>query len=112
VLVAGNTIDGVIAYHAVLRTGATMAVLDRRCGTADLRAALDIFDARVTLIVPGAEHERLIEGRTDVSVIMLEAFADSALPVSADRWTEPDRDAPAVVLFTSGTTGRPGWCIR
>ena len=107
VLVAGNTVHGVVAYHAALRAGATTAVLDRRCGTADLRVALDILDAPVTVIVPTAEQSRLIEGRTDVAVIALEAFADSASPVTADRWVEPDRDAPAVVLFTSGTTGRP-----
>ena len=118
VLVAGNTVHGVVAYHAALRAGATTAALDRRCGTADLRAALDILDAPVTVIVPTAERDRLIEGRVDVAVIALEAFADqparAALPsgklasrAAADRWIEPDRDAPAVVLFTSGTTGRP-----
>ena len=104
VLVAGNTVDGVVAYHAALRAGATTAVLDRRCGTADLRVALDIFDAPVTVIVPTAEQGRLVEGRTDIAIITLEAFGDHA---ASDRWTEPDRDAPAVVLFTSGTTGRP-----
>ena len=107
VLVAGNTVHGVVAYHAALRTGATTAVLDRRCGTADLRVALAILDAPVTVIAPTTEQERLIKGRTDVAVIPLEAFAGSAPPVAADRWAEPDRDAPAVVLFTSGTTGRP-----
>lgn len=107
VLVAGNTVHGVVAYHAALRAGATTAVLDRRCGTADLRVALDVFDAPVTVILPAAEQSRLLDGRTDVTVIALEAFADLASPVAPDRWVEPDRDAPAVVLFTSGTTGRP-----
>jgi acyl-CoA synthetase (AMP-forming)/AMP-acid ligase II len=106
VLVAGNTVDGVVAYHAALRAGATTALLDRRCGSADLLVALEILDAPVTVIVPSSEEERLIEGRTDVRVISLESFADST-SVAADRWAEPDRDAPAVVLFTSGTTGRP-----
>ena len=107
VLVAGNTIPGVVAYHAALRVGVTTALLDRRCGPSDLRVALDILAAPVTVIVPAAEHERLIDGRTDVAVIALETFADAASPVAADRWAEPDRDAPAVMLFTSGTTGRP-----
>src|SRR5688500_9417692 len=78
VLVAGNTVHGVVAYHAALRVGATTAVLDRRCGTADLRAALDILDAPVTVIVPAAARERLIEDRTVVAVIELETLADQA----------------------------------
>jgi non-ribosomal peptide synthetase component E (peptide arylation enzyme) len=57
VLVSGNTIEGVIAYHAALRAGATTALLDRRCGTADPRAAIEIFDSPVTLIVPRAVME-------------------------------------------------------
>ncbi|MEO5841026.1 MAG: AMP-binding protein [Acidimicrobiales bacterium] len=107
VLVTGNTICGVVAYHSLLRAGATMAVLDRRCGTADLRTALAVFDAPVTVIVPAAERDRLVEGRTDIGVVMLETFGVSVPPVAVDRWSEPDRDAPTVVLFTSGTTGRP-----
>ena len=90
-----------------LRAGATTAVLDRRCGPADLRAALDALPSPVTVIVPRAEQERLLDECADVAVIGLEELADWASPVTGDRWAEPDRDAPSVVLFTSGTTGRP-----
>ena len=107
VLVAGNTVHGVVAYHAALRSGATTAVLDRRCGAADLQVALDVLDAPVTVIVPIEEQARIIEGRSDIAVIALEAFADATALNALDPWPEPDRDAPAVVLFTSGTTGRP-----
>ena len=58
VLVAGNTVEGVAVYHAALRVGATTAVLDRRCGPADLRAARDALPVPVTMIVPRAERRR------------------------------------------------------
>ncbi|UGQ11925.1 AMP-binding protein [Yinghuangia sp. ASG 101] len=46
VLVSGNTRHGVIAYHGLLRLGALITALDRRCGPADLRAALDTLPGR------------------------------------------------------------------
>jgi acyl-CoA synthetase (AMP-forming)/AMP-acid ligase II len=110
VLVTGNTIDGVVAYHSLLRLGATAALLDRRCGPLDVRGALDGIETASTVIVPAAERERLVDGVTNAEVLSLETIAAGA---SIDPSTaigspaEPDRDAPAVVLFTSGTTSRP-----
>jgi acyl-CoA synthetase (AMP-forming)/AMP-acid ligase II len=109
VLVTGNTIDGVVAYHSLLRLGATAALLDPRCGPSDLRNALDSVKAASTVIVPAAERQRLLDGVTNVEVLSLETTAAdaSADPSMAIGTTEPDRDAPAIVLFTSGTTSRP-----
>jgi len=106
VLIAGNTVDGVIAYHAVLRSGAPVIVLDRRCGPAEVRTALGLLDAPARVIVPHAERQRLLGG-VDVDVLDLEGFGDvpPAERVLAAR--QPDRDVAALVLFTSGTTGRP-----
>src|SRR5262245_2710628 len=42
VLISGNTVASVIAYHSILRSGATGILLDRRCGPADLRHALEL----------------------------------------------------------------------
>ena len=46
ILVVGNTVAAVVAYHALLRTRATTLLLDRRCGAADLRFALDVLPDR------------------------------------------------------------------
>jgi acyl-CoA synthetase (AMP-forming)/AMP-acid ligase II len=105
VLVSGNTVAGVVAYHAILRAGACCIALDRRCGAADLRHAREVAGADAAVIVPGSEHDRLRESRVGAPMIPLEDFAGlekGSVPIS-----EPDRDAPAVVLFTSGTTSRP-----
>ena len=103
VLISGNTVEGVVAYHAILRAGATCIALDRRCGAADLRHALEVAGPDAVVVLPGREYERLIGELTGIRSIALESLAEAA-PAA---WSEPDRDAPAVVLFTSGTTSRP-----
>jgi acyl-CoA synthetase (AMP-forming)/AMP-acid ligase II len=106
VLVAGNTADAVVAYHALLRIGATVVLLDRRCGAADVCRAREILQGDPRILVPDAERERLLGDAGPV--VPLELFASRCASREASAtWCEPDRDAPAVVLFTSGTTSRP-----
>jgi acyl-CoA synthetase (AMP-forming)/AMP-acid ligase II len=107
VLVAGNTVSGVVAYHAALRSGATTAVLDRRCGTSDVAAAFDALIMPKAVILPRAEQARLFGDHPDLAVCDLEGFAEPIVSREQASWIEPDRDTPTVVLFTSGTTGRP-----
>ena len=108
VLVSGNSVEGVIAYHAILRCGATAIVLDRRCGLSDVQHASRIAGESPVLILPETERERLHDGINPVDELALESFGPiEATPATTASWTEPDRDAPAVILFTSGTTSRP-----
>jgi acyl-CoA synthetase (AMP-forming)/AMP-acid ligase II len=107
VLVAGNTRHGVVAYHALLRAGATALVLDRRCGVADLCSALDSLPAGAPVILPSSETDRLAEALAGTTVVPLEQFGADGAPGEPAPFTEPDRDRPAVVLFSSGTTSRP-----
>jgi acyl-CoA synthetase (AMP-forming)/AMP-acid ligase II len=106
VLVAGNTISGVVAYHALLRAGATVALLDRRCGPADLQHAVGALSGRLRVIVPAGERGRLLAGLAP-EVVPLERFGEVHEAYVPRQWPEPDRDRPAVVLFTSGTTSKP-----
>ncbi|ABW12130.1 AMP-dependent synthetase and ligase [Parafrankia sp. EAN1pec] len=112
VLISGNTRHGVIAYHALLRTGVTVLVLDRRCGVADILFALDALPGRARVIVPAGEKNRLDEALTAAEVLPLELFDVQPAPLAPPTrtpaaWAEPDRDRAAVILFSSGTTGRP-----
>ncbi|MCL9794577.1 class I adenylate-forming enzyme family protein, partial [Frankia sp. AgKG'84/4] len=91
----------------------TTIVLDRRCGAADLRVALDAGAPHPRVIMPAGETRRLAEALADAGeVVPLDLFDEVAVPPGADPagsppWREPDRDRAAVVLFTSGTTSRP-----
>jgi acyl-CoA synthetase (AMP-forming)/AMP-acid ligase II len=106
VLVAGNTVPAVIAYHSLLRLGATAVLLDRRCGAADVRHALEALPSVARVLVPTGDRDRLLEGHS-VEPILLDAFGIDGPAAPPADWVEPDRDAAAVVLFTSGTTSRP-----
>ncbi len=113
VLVTGNTVDGVVAYHALLRTGATTIVLDRRVGTADVALAVETIGGAPVVVAPASDIGRLLAG-LEVDPWPLERLGDlsgaadgAVLDGSRDTAGEPERDGPAVVLFTSGTTSRP-----
>jgi len=105
-LVSGNEVAGVVAYLAILRAGAVAVVLDRRCGPADVTHALGALPVRLA-VVPADERSRLVADH-GLAVLDLEdlvaAADDGAPPASAVLVHD---DAPATVLFTSGTTSRP-----
>lgn len=119
VLISGNTVDGVIAFQAALRAGVCVLVLDRRCGGADVEFARSLVSGRVRTLVPAAERERL--ALADDDTLPLEHLTSPAesptnspnnspaepLGVLVARFPEPDRDVAAVIMLTSGTTGRP-----
>lgn len=107
VLVAGNRVEAVVGYHALLRAGAVVAVLDRRAGGADLRLAVDGLGPDARVVVTASEVDRLAPDAGAHPVLELEAIADAAHRAADARWQEPDRDAPRIVLYTSGTTSRP-----
>jgi acyl-CoA synthetase (AMP-forming)/AMP-acid ligase II len=109
ILMAGNTVEGVVAYHSLLRVGATAVLLDRRCGRRDLRIALDSLPVPVSaVLLPASEAPRLDGELGGVATIRLGELTGASRPTEAvPEWSEPDRNAVAVVLFTSGTTSRP-----
>lgn len=89
-LVAGNEVAGVVAYRAILHVGAVAVVLDRKAGSADVEHARRAIEVR--LVVAGGDLDALV--------------APPWEGPASDPVAVPD-DAPATVLFTSGTTSRP-----
>ncbi len=110
-VICGNTAGAAVAVHAALRRGATTALLDRRAGNADVEAALRVLGGATRVVAAAPERTRL--GLDPAVIVESESFVPDGPVASSPHdahhtsWAEPDRDAPAVVLFTSGTTGTP-----
>lgn len=102
VVVAPLSAPAAATYAAVLRTGATAVMIDRRCGRADLLHACSL--PGVALVV--VEDE--LGAALDVRALGLPvcSFGD-LLRAEPAGWSEPDPRAVAAVVFTSGTTSRP-----
>ncbi|WP_370615297.1 CoA transferase [Mumia qirimensis] len=103
-IVAPVSAAAVTAYLAVLRTGATAVLLDRRCGIADVRHALEALGADLVVstrdLVTSLDLDQL--GAAVLDLDHLGAVGDPDR-----RWVEPDPSMRASVFFTSGTTSRP-----
>jgi carnitine-CoA ligase len=84
--------------HMITTTAARHVITEARF--ADLFAGSDDSDAAPTIVIAGAKDDA--NGRPTLPDL-LQAATTSERPVLA----EPDSDAPAEVLFTSGTTSAP-----
>jgi acyl-CoA synthetase (AMP-forming)/AMP-acid ligase II len=94
----------VIAYHAVLRSGGVVIMLDRRSGRADAVNAVQA--AGVTAVVSSPE---LLSG-LDIEALGVPTITFDDLlawPTPVLDWAEPDPTRPIAAVFTSGTTSRP-----
>jgi acyl-CoA synthetase (AMP-forming)/AMP-acid ligase II len=92
----------VAGYLATVQLGAVAVLLDRRSGTAEARHACDAAHPLVSLAFR-ADADRLGVNIPVVDLDLVNCTADAAPPDA--RLLNPD--LPAVVVFTSGTTGRP-----
>jgi acetyl-CoA synthetase len=135
-----NVPETFIAFFAVLKIGAVVMPLFSGFGPQPLVARLNDGEAKVVLTVdgtwrrgtPGAMKTVLDEALLSVAsvkqVLVLRHVGDALpCPMTADRdfdWTaaiskqptelptaEMDAEAPAVLLYTSGTTGKPKGCV-
>jgi len=114
-LLVKSGVDAVAAVHATMRVGACLVPFSTRLTTAELRPRIDRADLDLVLC-DATTAERTLDAADDVPVRSLDGGGGggdaSAEPLAT---TDPrpfdlpewDPDDPLVMLFTSGTTGRP-----
>lgn len=108
VIVGHNSVPWVVSYLAVLRAGAVIAPANDRLNPAQFAQQADLLDAR--LVLHDEHHTDLAYqahtgGRSVVALTALDEHSPSAAPSLAPELPSPD--APALISFTSGTTGLP-----
>ncbi|MEL7157365.1 MAG: AMP-binding protein, partial [Actinomycetota bacterium] len=111
VLVAGNGELFVTAYLAVLGLGAVTVPLNPQAPLAELRREVDAVSPRAIIVAPGLG----VGGAADSPLAGTDLVGPEVLVVDVDALgaAEPlaaqpvAGDAPAVLLFTSGTAGMP-----
>ncbi len=100
----GNRPDWVFAMVACMRLGAVALPCNEQLTSADLRARMDLADPRLVLA-----DER------NVATVEASGFDGALIPVPDDRLFDSDPAPsvelaphdPALVIFTSGTSGAP-----
>ncbi len=101
--------EAVAAYFGTLHCGAVAILLDRRCGQSDVINACRVAQPRLSLAFDAdARRLNLTEHCSVESLDGIAPLGESAL---ADE-TVLNPDAPAVVVFTSGTTSTPKGVIH
>jgi len=105
VLLVGGTVPGwVSAYHGLLSVGAVVVAVNPMAAQAEIEHFLR--DSGATLALALGESAGKVRAAADAVGCRygtLEPEADAPAPPSVER----DADDVAVLLYTSGTTGRP-----
>jgi long-chain acyl-CoA synthetase len=100
-LVMANTIDFAVAYFGVLRAGRVAVPLNPAYTTDELTHALT--DSGAALVVAGEAVQEALRS-VQVMAVPPASLADDGPRAAFDG---PARDQLAVLLYTSGTSGRP-----
>lgn len=103
-----NLPEWFIALFAILRVGGIAALLNSRGAAEEIVAAQD--QVGCALVLADTERAGLLQGKTACPVLDVAAVDHSAAGTdgaSLGDVPESGPDDPAIIIFTSGTTGRP-----
>jgi fatty-acyl-CoA synthase len=114
-MLAGNSTEWCIVVIAALRIGAVVVPLNPRLPTSDLAYLADHAALRAIAVDAAAEHTHrsVLAARPDLATISLDdgCYADVTMSQARQAGqiaTTPLRPGhPALISFTSGTSGRP-----
>jgi acyl-CoA synthetase (AMP-forming)/AMP-acid ligase II len=103
-VIAPVSAPSVAVYHAVLRSGGVVVMLDRRCGPADVEHAVAAAGVELVVVAPELA-QKLRTDRLGLPTVSFEELLACTAPVH--DWPEPEPGRPIAAVFTSGTTSRP-----
>lgn len=109
-VLAEPSADAVAAILGVLRAGAVVAPLPTAFATPELADALEVLSPALVLHDPGAAPAIASAGQRGLEIPAATSGRRPSDPTGAPDPTgspELDPERPAVVVLTSGTTGRP-----
>lgn len=98
-----NSIELVVLQLACARAGAILAPLNWRLSSAELRALL--VDCEPTLLF--GDDRIAAAGETGLPTLTAEAFAARIAETEPAAADEGDASRPSLMLYTSGTSGKP-----
>ncbi len=111
-ILAGESASAVAAIHAVRRLGATLVMVNRRAAAPEIETLLGVVRPALLLhddVTADLVRSALEPGRVDPGVVDISRPPRSGEPPPDEpaRAVMADPAAPATLVFTSGTTGRP-----
>lgn len=103
VIVGHNEPAWIVHFLAVLGLGAIIAPANNRLNPSQFADQVDLLEA--TLVLADADHRDIV---ADVPARCVHRLSDdNTAPHDRIDVGSPDPDAPALISFTSGTTGKP-----
>jgi len=102
-----NTPEFVVSYYALMRLGAVAVAINVMCKADELRHIVHDAGARALItaseLLPNVPPSAEVPALRDVFLGLGEVGPEVTAPPVVDL----PRDAPAAILYTSGTTGKP-----
>ena len=103
-----NRPEWFIAFFGLIRIGAIVALLNSRGSIEEIAYTASFVGSR--LVIADDPRDKQLKGVADCPVMgldILKALADGCGSTSMPPMPAQAPDDPAIILFTSGTTGRP-----
>ncbi|CCQ13594.1 Tyrocidine synthase 3 [Rhodococcus sp. AW25M09] len=103
-----NRIDVIVAMYASWAAGATMTPINPALTDEEVRYQLADSDARV---IVGERRAHSLASELRIGHFDVDAEGDTPQPASDTRAAAVTAEDPALIVYTSGTTGRPKGCV-